>query len=86
MLQQITEEMVDYFKVFTESGLENLKWLEDDFLFPPCYKLEFKLRDPLIASNKVIIKVIGTKPTVETTILLENPSQYIVIHCAILLY
>ena len=83
MLQQITEEMIDYFKIFTEEGLEKLKWLENDFLFPPRYKLEFKLRDPSIASNTVNIKVIGTEPTVEMTVLLENPSQYIVIHCVV---
>ena len=83
LLQQITEDMIDYFKIFIESGLEKLEWLENDFLFPPRYQLEFKLRDLSIASNTIIIKVIGTEPAVEMTILLENPSQYNVIHCVI---
>ena len=73
--------MIDYFKIFIESGLEKLEWLENDFLFPPRYQLEFKLRDLSIASNTIIMKVIGTKPTVEMTTLLENPSQNNVIHC-----
>ena len=75
--------MIDYYKIFTEEGLENLKWLEDDLLFPPRYKLVFKLRDSSIESKTIIIKFIGTKPTVETTVLLENPSQYNIINCII---
>ena len=75
--------MIDYYKIFNEGGLEKLKWLEDDLLFPPRYKLEFKLRDSSIESKTIIVKFIGTKPTVETTVLLENPSQYNIINCII---
>ena len=73
--------MIDFYKIVSEGGedgLERLKWLENDLLFPPRYQLEFKLIDSSIASKNyiIIIKFIGTKPVVETTVLLENPSQY----------
>ena len=76
--------MIDYYKIFTEGGggedgLERLKTLEDDLRFPPRYQLEFKLIDSSIASKTIIIKINGTKPTVETTVLLQNPSQYNII-------
>ena len=78
MLQQITEEMIDHNKILNEEGLEKLKWLEDDLLFPPRYQLEFKLIDSSVAFKSYIINIefIGTKPTIKTTVLLENPSQY----------
>ena len=78
MLQQITEEMVDCYKIFNKGGLEKLKWLEDSLLFPPRYQLEFKLIDSSVASKNYIINIefIDTKPTIKTTVLLENPSQY----------
>ena len=78
MLQQITEEMIDYNKILNEEGSEKLDWLEDDLLFPPRYQLEFKLIDSSVASKSSIIniEVIGTKPTIKTNVLLENPSQY----------
>ena len=78
--------MIDYYKIFTEGGLEKLKMLEDALLFPPRYQLEFKLIDSSIASKTIIIKINGTKPTVETTVLLQNPSQYNVINCVTYLY
>ena len=76
--------MIDYYKVFTEGGedgLERLKMREDALLFPPRYQLKFKLIDSLVASKNYTInnKFIGTKPTIKTNVLLENPSQYDVI-------
>ena len=70
--------MIDHYKIFTEGGLEKLKMLEDALLFPPRYQLEFKLIDSSVASKNyiIIIKFIGTKPIVETTVFLENPGQY----------
>ena len=69
--------MIDHYKIFTEGGLERLKWLENYLLFPPRYKLEFKLIDSSVASKNYIITIefIGTKPTIKTTVFLENPSQ-----------
>ena len=78
--------MIDYNKIFTEGGLERLKWLEDTLIFPPRYKLEFKLRDSSIESKTIIIKFIDTKPTVVTTVLLENSSQYNIINCVVCLF
>ena len=70
--------MIDYYKIFTEDGLERLKWLEDNLHFPPRYQLEFKLIDSSVASKNytINIEVIDTKPTIKTTVLLENPGQY----------
>ena len=70
--------MIDCYKIFNEEGLEKLKWLEDDLLFPPRDQLEFKLIDSSVASKsyKINIEFIGTKPTIKTTVLLKNPSQY----------
>ena len=70
--------MIDYYKIFTEGGLERLKMLEDDLHFPPRYQLEFKLIDSAVASKNYIINIefIGAEPTIKTTVLLENPGQY----------
>ena len=70
--------MIDYFKIITKGGLERLKMLEDDLHFPPRYQLELKLIDSLVASKNYTIKIefIGTEPTINTTVLLENPGQY----------
>ena len=78
MLQQITEKMIDHYKIFEEGGLEILKWREKKLLFPPRYQLKFTLIDSSVASKNYIINVefIGTKPAVKTNILLGNPSQY----------
>ena len=72
--------MIDFYKIVSEGeedGLEILKMRENALLFPPRYQLEFKLIDSSIASKNyiIIIKFIDTKPIVETTVLLENPSQ-----------
>ena len=68
MLQQITEEMIDYCKIFIEECLERLKWLARS------YQLEFKLIDSSIVSNPIIIKFIDIKSTVEISILLKKTS------------
>ena len=83
--QQITEDMIDYYKVFTENGEDGLKMLEDVLLFPPRYKLKFNLIDSSIAPKnyKITIEFIGTEPPAETTVFLENPSKYNVIHCVV---
>ena len=73
--------MIDFYKIVSEGGedgLEILKMREDALLFPPRYQLEFKLIDSSVVSKNYImtIEVIGTKPTIKTPVLLENPSQY----------
>ena len=77
--------MIDYYNIFTLSGENGLKMLEKNLLFPPRFKLKFNLTEPLIAPKnyKITIEFIDTRPTAETTVLLENPSQYNIIHYVI---
>ena len=80
--QQITEDKIDYYKIYKESGEDELKMLEDNLLFPPRYKLKFNLIDSSIAPKnyKITIEFIDTEPPAETTVFLENPSKYNVIY------
>ena len=86
--QQITEDMIDYYKVFTDIGEDGLKIRERDLLFPPRYKLKFNLIDSSIAPKnyKITIEFIDTEPPAETTVFLENPSKYNVIYILCNLY
>ena len=62
-----------------DSDLEVLEIEENNFSFPPRFRLEFRLTDQSNASksNKVTIQVNGTRRQVKINILLENLGKYI---------